>query len=138
MTEAWKEIVYNAIYLQIIDMFTGIGTGGVLNDAEYLIINSKPISIYEIFNELESKQTNNIYSIQGVKIGGIEDAIRRRQFTDANIDAFVKDIDHNIMTTDTERILRSDKAWTNIYTMLQNKKITISLKYADVFKGATR
>jgi hypothetical protein len=84
-------MIYNAIYVELINMFAG--TGEALNNAQYLIINAQPYSMYDIFAKLESiaPSTKNNYSIPGIEISGASKAISRLQFLQKNLDAFIKD-----------------------------------------------
>lgn len=112
LTDAWKNMVYSAIYSQIINMFAG--SGGVLNNAQYLIINSRVIPMREIFEKLQAYQTQikfSDFTLPGIKISGAGPATKSRiKFIDANIDGFIKDSDGNPFTTAEERILRSTSA----------------------------
>lgn len=139
LTQGWKNLVYNAIYKEFIDMFAG--TGDILNDAQYLIINAKPISMYEIFQKLENINmgNGNLYSIKGIEIGGGKKAIDARKHAILlNMKNFIKDVDENPYTTAQERLLRGTAASMHIYNYLQSIQIKISLKYKDLIGGATR
>jgi len=141
LVEGWKNMVYNAIYLQIIDMFSGKNSGGVLNNAQYLIIASKPISMYEIFEKIESvNNPNALTSIRGIKIEGAGKKAEqyRKNASLININNFIKDVDDNPYTTAQERILRSSASWMQVYQELQKQKIKISLKYKDLIGGYVR
>lgn len=135
----WKEIVYNTIYSQIIDLFSGMFHSGILNNAQYMIINSKPISMYSIFQKLKqlssSRSRSNDFSIPGIKIEGAQAAANRSLYTKQNVNAFVRL--KNGLTPAEARIQRSSIAWDGINKSLQNAKISISLKYAELGLGAT-
>lgn len=131
LTEAWKNMIYNAIYAELINMFAG--SGGALNDVQYLIINATPISLYELFLHLQSIQNpQQITSIQGVEISGASEASKRDGLVQKNVEAFKKG------KPDVNRIERSSKTWAEVHSALTEKKIKISLKYAQLYGGATR
>jgi hypothetical protein len=95
-------MIYNAIYAELINMFAG--SGGALNNVQYLIINATPISLYELFSHLQSIQNpQQITSIQGVEISGASEASKRDGLVQKNIEAFKKG------KPDVNRIERSSK-----------------------------
>lgn len=109
------------------------GSGGILNNAQYLIINATPISMYEIFSKLQSIQNpNSLESIQGLNLGGKMSAINRADLVKKNVAAFRRG------DPAVSRVERSSQAWSDIYNILTQKKITISLNYASLFGTATR
>lgn len=140
LANTWKDIIYDAIYSQLIDMFSGMGHAGILNNAQYLLINATPISMYSIFERLKtlagSKKITGDYSIPGIKIEGIKNAINRSALARQNVQAFVR-LKSGI-TPSEARIERSTEAWKNIYSSLEATKIHISLKYAELGLGLTR
>lgn len=135
LTEAWKTMIYNAIYVELINMFAGTGTA--LNNVQYLIVNAQPHAMYEIFEKLESIKLSakNDFSIPGIEISGASNAAKRLIYLQKNIDAFVKADEENRVDA---RIQRSTSVWTDVYSSLSSQKIKISLKYAQLFAGATR
>ena len=135
LTEAWKTMIYNAIYTELINMFTGTGTA--LNNVQYLIINAQPHAMYEIFEKLENIKLSakNNFSIPGIEISGASNATKRLIYLQKNIDAFVKADEENRADA---RIQRSTSVWTDVHSSLSAQKIKISLKYAQLFAGATR
>lgn len=137
ITNAWKNMVYNAIYIELINMF--MGTGEALNNAQYLVINAQPHSMYEIFEKLEQAGAvakKNNFNIPGIEIAGIQKAIKRLTYLQANIDNFVKANKENRADA---RIERSSATWSDVYSLLEAQKIKISLKYTELFgKGSTR
>ena len=122
-------MVYSAIYKQLIDMFSGSNSGGILNNAQYLIINAKPIAMYDIFQKLENiNNPDSLFNIRGISIGGRDKAINaRKQGVEFNVRNFIKDSDDNPYTTAQD-----------IYSYLQGVQIKISLKYNDLIGGSTR
>lgn len=135
LTEAWKNMIYSAIYAELINMFAG--TGEALNNAQYLIVNAQPHAMYEIFEKLDSirSTTKNDFSVPGIEISGASNAAKRLTYLQKNIDAFVKADDENRADA---RIQRSTSVWTEVHSSLSNQKIKISLKYAQLFTGSTR
>lgn len=140
LAAGWKNMVYSAIYKQLIDMFSGSNSGGILNNAQYLIINAKPIAMYDIFQKLENiNNPDSLFNIRGISIGGRDKAINaRKQGVEFNIRNFIKDSDDNPYTTAQERLLRGSAASMHIYSYLQGVQIKISLKYNDLIGGSTR
>lgn len=137
LAEAWKTAVYNAIYSQVIDMFSGVSSGGILNNAQYLIINATPIAMYDIFSRLEMIQNPaKLDSIQGLTITGKMAAISRQDLVSKNVNAFVRTTEKT--DSSAARIERSTKAWSEIHQSLMSKKIKISLNYASLYGGTTR
>lgn len=135
LTEAWKTMIYNAVYTELINMFAGTGTA--LNNVQYLIINAQPHAMYEIFEKLENIKLSakNNFSIPGIEISGASNAAKRLIYLQKNIDAFVKADEENRADA---RIQRSTSVWTDVHSSLSAQKIKISLKYAQLFTGATR
>lgn len=140
LANTWKNIIYNSIYTQLIDMFSGLGHSGILNNAQYLLINATPISMYAIFEKLKtlasSRKNVSDYSMPGIKIEGIKNAINRAALARQNVQAFVR-LKGGITPAEA-RIERSSEAWKNIYSSLESAKIHISLKYADLGLGLTK
>lgn len=133
LEQQWKEMVYSVIYGHIIDSFTGLGAGGMLNNAQYLIVNSKVISMYDIFQKLEELKENirnNMWSIPGIELGGIVKAINRSRYTKENINAFIPP--KNNSNVASARIERSTVAWDNVNKIIQDTKLRISLKYSQL------
>lgn len=130
LAKQWKDILYNSIYEQIIDMFSGLGHSGILNNAQYMIINKKIIPMYEIFSKLEQRASqikrSNDYSFPGLEIS-TKDAPNRSIYTQKNIAFFNNEFG--------EKTQRGERAWSEIHKILENKKIKISLKYAELGFG---
>lgn len=136
ITEAWRKMIYAAIYSQVVDMFTGFG--GALNDVRYLIINSKPIDVDDLFSLLKNIQNpNQLTSIQGIEISGAIAAAKRDEYVSLNRQAF-KIPNYDYPTIEDARLGRSTQAWNDIYSSLQSKKISISLKYKQIFGMSSR
>lgn len=118
-------------------MFSGAGSGGILNNAQYLIINATPVAMYDIFSKLEMIQNPaKLDSIQGLTITGKMAAISRQDLVSKNVNAFVRATEKT--DSSVARIERSTKAWSEIHQSLMSKKIKISLNYASLYGGATR
>lgn len=88
-------MIYNAIYVELINMFAGTGTA--LNNVQYLIVNAQPHAMYEIFEKLENIKLSakNNFSIPGIEISGAFSATKRLIYLQKNIDAFVKADEEN-------------------------------------------
>lgn len=70
-----------------------MGTGEALNNAQYLIINAQPHSMYEIFEKLEqigATAKKNNFNIPGIEISGAQKAIKRLTYLQKNVDNFIK------------------------------------------------
>ena len=134
LARQWKELVYSAIYNQIIDMF--VGSGGLLNDAQYLVINSQVISMYDIFMKLQDYGKNkkdNLFYIPGIRISGASKENSRNSYIQRNIENFQrKNIDNDILNSDAEAKKRGEKTAEEVYKLLREIKISISLKYAEL------
>ena len=101
-------MIYAAIYSQVVDMFTGFG--GALNDVRYLIINSKPIDVDDLFSLLKNIQNpNQLTSIQGIEISGAVAAAKRDEYVSLNRQAF-KIPNYDYPTIEDARLGRSAQA----------------------------
>lgn len=135
----WRTIIYNALYKQLIQLFAG--DSSALNNVQYLVINSKVISMYDIFSLLENKANNNPFVISGISISGLgsngSQAIQlRRNIVQQHVKSFVRA--RNGKTPSEARIERSSDIWNKAYQTLQQTKISISLKYTQLFSDATK
>lgn len=139
LAQQWKQVVYEAIYSQMLDFFSGSLHDGILNNAQYLLINSKPIAMYDIFNKIKSlseTKKSGDFAIPGIEISGASAAANRSIYTRKNISAFVR-LNSGISPSEA-RIERSSTAWSSINSALQDAKIRISLKYAELGLGTTK
>lgn len=139
LNENWKNIVYDAIYSQIINFFGGFANGGILNNAQYLIINRQVVPMYSLFAKLEAyknikAQTDT--AISGIKIEGAKNAINRMLYVQKNIDAFKQGKTRE--ASEEVSIERSGEAWKMVSQQLANAKISISLKWAELGLGMTK
>lgn len=92
----------------------------------------------DLFSILEKMQNpNQLTSIQGIEISGAIAAAKRDEYVNLNRQAF-KIPSYDYPTTMDARIGRSTQAWNDIYNAMQNKKISISLKYKQIFGVNTR
>ena len=141
LVESWKNMIYNTLYSEILNLFGG--TGGALNDAQYLIINSRVISMYDIFNNLEIFQfsNNDPYAIKGLQIEGLggktdRGASIRHKLAQKNKDFFKKSAKG--FSPQERRLERSRNIWQEAQSTLQSTKIGIKLNYAQLFGLSTR
>lgn len=137
LNDSWRKITYAAIYSQILDMFAGFGTA--LNNIQYVIINSKAIPILHVFQKLEELNNQKKVGwnyIKGIEIAGIKAASRRDNLVYMHKTYFKSPGESGLFTSDQMRIERSKDTWSNIYSTLQGTKISISLKYNQIFASA--
>ena len=135
----WKTIIYNTLYEQLINLFAG--SGDILNNIQYLVINAKVIPMYQIFSLLENNKNNDPFSISGISISGLgqngNKAIQlRRNIVQQHVNSFIRA--RNGKTPQEARIERSASIWDKAYKTLENTKISISLKYSQLFNKNTK
>lgn len=120
LAENWDQIVKEVSVLSAIDAIAG---KGILNSAKYYVIRSKlskqvkVISSYDIIQKIKTNPTG-VLNFEGIKSGQYS---RRFLFSDINKEEFIPD------NRNTNRLIRSTKAWNEVKGMIMNTKIKIGL-----------